>query len=76
MPLPLFERESYIMNEVKRPRKPLIFYYILVLLIIFLINGAISPRIARQQIQKVDYDAFDFYHDGIYQYTRYLVLSL
>ena len=21
-------------------------------------------------------DAFDFYHDGIYQYTRYLVLSL
>ena len=21
-------------------------------------------------------DAFDFYHDGAYQYTRYLVLSL
>ena len=21
-------------------------------------------------------DAFDFYHDGTYQYTRYLVLSL
>ena len=46
------------MNEVKQPRKPLIFYYIIVLLIVFLINGAIAPKLARQQIVEVDYGTF------------------
>ena len=46
------------MNEVKQPKKPLIFYYIIVLLIVFLINGAIAPKLARQQIQEVDYGTF------------------
>ena len=46
------------MNEVKQPKKPLIFYYIIVLLIVFLINGAIAPQLARQQIQEVDYGTF------------------
>ena len=46
------------MNEVRRPRKPLISYYIVVLLILFLINAAIAPRLARQQIREVDYGTF------------------
>ena len=46
------------MNEVKQPKKPLIFYYIGVLLVVFLINGAIAPKLARQQIQEVDYGTF------------------
>ena len=46
------------MNEVKQPKKPLIFYYIIVLLIVFLINGAIAPKLARQQIVEVDYGTF------------------
>ena len=46
------------MNEVKQPKKPLIFYYIIVLLVVFLINGAIAPQLARQQIQEVDYGTF------------------
>lgn len=46
------------MQEVKRPKKPLIFYYVIVLLLIFLFNALIAPRIARQAISEVDYGTF------------------
>ena len=46
------------MNEVKKPRKPLIFYYGIVMLAIFLFNILIMPRIAGQQVIEVDYGTF------------------
>ena len=46
------------MNEVKKPRKPLIFYYTLVLVALFVINGVIMPMLARRQVTEVDYSEF------------------
>ena len=46
------------MNEVKTPKKPLIFYYAIVLAVLFAFNGLILPAIARSQIREVDYGTF------------------
>ena len=46
------------MNEVKHPKKPLIFYYGIVLLVIFLFNFIAMPWIAGQQVKEVDYGTF------------------
>ena len=46
------------MNEVKKPKKPLIFYYGIVLLIVFLFNFLAMPWIASQQVKEVDYGTF------------------
>ena len=46
------------MNEVKKPRKPLLFYYGIVLLVIFLFNFLVMPWIADQQVKEVDYGTF------------------
>ena len=46
------------MNEVKKPKKPLIFYYGITLLIVFLFNLLFMPWIAGQQVNEVDYGTF------------------
>ena len=46
------------MNEVKKPKKPLIFYYGIVLLVILLFNLIAVPWIAERQIKEVDYGTF------------------
>ena len=46
------------MNEVKKPKRPWIFYYSIVLLVIMLINIFIMPEIAQHQIKEVDYNTF------------------
>jgi len=46
------------MNEVKKPRKPLMFYYGIVMLMIFLFNFFAVPMIADQQVKEVDYGTF------------------
>ena len=46
------------MNEVKKPKKPLIFYYSIVLLIILLFNVIIVPTVRQLQIKEVDYGTF------------------
>ncbi len=46
------------MNEVKRPKKPLIFYYIIVLTAVLLFNSLMLPWIAERQIKEVDYGTF------------------
>ncbi|MDD5921265.1 MAG: ATP-dependent zinc metalloprotease FtsH [Oscillospiraceae bacterium] len=46
------------MNEVKKPKKPLIFYYGIVLMVILLFNLIAMPRIAERQIKEVDYGTF------------------
>ncbi len=46
------------MNEVKRPKKPLIFYYSIAMLVIFLFNFFAMPWIVGQQVKEVDYGTF------------------
>ena len=46
------------MKEVKSPKKPLIYYYVLVLTILCLFNLIVSPMLMRPQIDEVDYGTF------------------
>ena len=46
------------MDELKNPRKPLIFYYLLVMVAIFLLNLLIVPGVSRQRVTEVDYGTF------------------
>ena len=46
------------MKEVKSPRKPLLYYYGIVLLIIFLFNLFITPLLSENQVVEVDYGTF------------------
>ena len=46
------------MNEVKRPKKPLIFYYAIVLIVLLLINLLTVPWLSQLQVQEVDYGTF------------------
>ncbi len=46
------------MQEVKRPKRPLIYYYVIVMLLIFLFNALVAPKIAQQAIKDVDYGTF------------------
>ena len=46
------------MKEVKQPKKPLAYFYVIVLIAVFLINALLLPRIAHQRIQDVDYGTF------------------
>ena len=46
------------MNEVKKPKKPLIFYYCIVLAVLLLFNLIAMPRISEHQIKEVDYGTF------------------
>lgn len=46
------------MNEVKPPKKPLVFYYGIVMLILFLFNFLAMPWFMQRQIKEVDYGTF------------------
>ena len=46
------------MKEVKSPRKPLLYYYGIVLLIIFLFNLFVTPLLSQDQVAEVDYGTF------------------
>ena len=46
------------MNEVKQPKRPLMFYYIITLLIVFLFNSIAMPWLAERRIHEVDYGTF------------------
>ena len=43
------------MNEVKQPKKPLAYYYGIVLAVLLLFNLLVMPMIANAQIKEVDY---------------------
>ena len=46
------------MNEVKTPKKPLLYYYSIALLLLLLFNFLAMPRIAERRVQEVDYGTF------------------
>ena len=46
------------MKEVKNPRKPLIYYYGIAVLVIFLFNLIVTPVLMNRQVKEVDYGTF------------------
>ena len=46
------------MNEVKSPKKPLLYYYFVVMLLVMLFNFIAMPWISEHQIKDVDYNTF------------------
>lgn len=46
------------MNEIKRPRRPILIFYIVLLLLLFVFNGMLLPKMAEQQVKEVDYGTF------------------
>lgn len=46
------------MNEVKTPKKPLAFYYMIVLVVILLFNLLAMPQIVEHSVKEVDYGTF------------------
>ena len=46
------------MNEVKKPKKPLMYYYTVVLLLVFLFNSLAMPKLLERQVKEVDYGTF------------------
>ena len=46
------------MNEVHSPKKPLIFYYMVAMLLVMLFNFIAMPWLSQYQIQEVDYNTF------------------
>ena len=46
------------MNEVKTPKKPLIAYYCIVILLLLLFNMLVMPMISQRQVMEVDYNTF------------------
>ncbi len=46
------------MNEVKQPRRPILIFYIVMLVLMLLFNMFVIPAMAKQQIKEVDYGTF------------------
>ena len=46
------------MNEVKKPKKPMIFYYCIVLAVLLLFNFLIMPSLQQLRIREIDYGTF------------------
>ena len=46
------------MKEVKSPKKPLIYYYCIVMIVLLLFNLILTPMIAESQVTEVDYGTF------------------
>ena len=46
------------MQEVKRPKKPLIYFYVAMILAILIFNCLVAPYLAGKAIEDVDYGTF------------------
>ena len=46
------------MNEVKMPKRPILAYYILIFLAIFLFNSIFVPMLRENAVKEVDYSSF------------------
>ena len=46
------------MQKVQKPRKPLIFYYLIAMLVLILLNTFFFPRVMQQEITQVSYSTF------------------
>ena len=46
------------MKQVQKPKKPIIFYYVIALIVILLLNLLLFPRLLEPKVTEVDYGNF------------------
>lgn len=46
------------MNEIKNPKRPMFFYYGIVLIVLILLNSFLMPFLTERQVKEVDYGTF------------------
>ena len=46
------------MNEVKNPRKPMIYFYLITLVLMMVFNAVIMPMLTQEKVKEVDYGTF------------------
>ena len=46
------------MQEMKPPKKPFVFYYVIALVVLLLVNFLLIPQLKSQKVQEVDYSTF------------------
>ena len=46
------------MNEKKNPKKPLIYYYLIVLVLVMILNATLFPRLMQATVKEVQYSEF------------------
>lgn len=46
------------MNEIKNPKRPMYFYYGIVLIVLILLNSFLMPLLTERQVKEVDYGTF------------------
>lgn len=46
------------MKKIDKPKKPLMYYYMIILIVLVLFNTIVSPMIIRNKIKQVDYGTF------------------
>lgn len=54
----IYSKGEIEMNEVKKPKKPLIFYYAIAMAVLIIFNLFAVPNIMKMQIKEVDYGTF------------------
>ena len=52
------DRKEIFMHEVKKPKKPMVFYYLIVIGVLLLLNTFLFPRLLSQEVREVDYGTF------------------
>src|SRR5699024_5762475 len=52
------KRRVFSLKKNKSPKRPMIFYYVIALLVLFLINSFIVPFFQQQQVEEFDYNTF------------------
>ena len=53
-----YKTKEAFMKQVQKPKKPLIFYYLIAVVVLILLNFLLVPRIAGRNIEEVDYGTF------------------
>lgn len=46
------------MKKLDKPRKPLMYYYLIAMLVVILLNSYVFPRMMKSQIEPIDYGTF------------------
>jgi cell division protease FtsH len=46
------------MNNFKRPKKPIMYYYLIALIVIIVLNMVVFPRMMQSDIEQIDYGTF------------------
>ena len=52
------KQEGIQMKQVQKPKKPIIFYYVVALIVILLLNLLLFPRLLEPKVTEVDYGKF------------------